>query len=64
MIDKARILAVSKCDLADEELMAGFKKELKANAKKLKKIPIDFFSSATGKGVPELLDVIWKAIDG
>jgi GTPase len=64
LLDKARILAVSKCDLADEELMAGFKKELKAKAKKLKKVPVVFFSSATQKGVPELLDTLWKAING
>jgi GTPase len=64
LLDKARILAVSKCDLADDELMEGFKKELKSKAKKLKKVPVVFFSSATGKGVPELLDVIWKAING
>jgi len=63
LIDKARILAISKCDLADDELLEGFKKELKANAKKLKKVPVVFFSSATGKGVPELLDVVWKAIN-
>ena len=63
LIDKARILAISKCDLADDELLEGFKKELKANAKKLKKVPVVFFSSATGKGVPELLDVLWKAIN-
>jgi GTP-binding protein len=63
LLDKSRILGISKCDLADDELMEGFKKELKANSRKLKKVPVVFFSSATHKGVPELLDMAWKAIN-
>ena len=63
LIDKARVLAVSKCDMADDELLDEMKKELKANSKKLKKLPVVFFSSASGKGIPELLDVVWKAIN-
>ncbi len=63
LIDKSRILGISKCDMADDELMDGLKKELKANSRKLKKVPVIFFSSATGKGISELLDVVWKAIN-
>jgi len=64
LLDKARILAVSKCDMADDELLGEFKKELKAKSRKLKKVPVVFFSSASGKGIPELLDMVWKTING
>src|ERR1700733_2374956 len=45
LLDKSRVLAISKCDMADDELMEGLKKELKSKAKKLKKVPVVFFSS-------------------
>ncbi len=64
LLDKSRILAVSKCDMADDELLGELKKELKAKSRKLKKVPVVFFSSASGKGIPELLDVLWKTING
>lgn len=64
LIDKARILAISKCDMADDELLGELKKEIKANSKKLKKVPVVFFSSITRKGIPELLDMLWKTING
>lgn len=64
LIDKARILAVSKCDMADEELLGELKKEIKSHSRKLKKVPVVFFSSINRKGLPELLDVLWKTING
>lgn len=64
LLDKSRILGISKCDLADDELITGMKKELKANSRKLKKVPVVFFSSATHKGIPQLLDALWKEING
>ncbi len=64
LLDKARILAVSKCDMADDELLGELKKELKTKSRKLKKVPVVFFSSATGKGIPQFLDVVWKTING
>lgn len=63
LLDKTRVLAISKCDMADDELLADLKKEVKAKAKKFKKLPIVFFSSASGKGKSELLDTVWKAIN-
>jgi GTP-binding protein len=63
LLDKSRILAVSKCDMADDELLGELKKEIKAKSRKLKKVPVVYFSSATGKGIPELLDVVWKTIN-
>lgn len=54
--DKRRVLAISKCDCADKELMA----EMKAD---LPDIPYVFISSVTGQGIPELKDLLWKILN-
>jgi len=56
LLDKNRVLAVTKCDLADEELIA----EMKTN---LPDIPCTFISALTGYGITELKDVLWKALN-
>ncbi|MCW5907794.1 MAG: GTPase ObgE [Chitinophagales bacterium] len=65
LLTKDRILAVSKCDLADAELQKMVEKDLK---KKLKaageKIPVVFFSSATNYHLDKLKDEIMKKLDG
>lgn len=54
LLDKKRILAISKCDLLDEELTEGIRKELPGD------LPSVFISSVTNKGITELKDLIWK----
>ena len=54
--DKHRVLAISKSDMLDEELMAEMAKELPDG------IPYVFLSSVTGQGVTELKDLLWDAI--
>ncbi len=54
LMDKKRILAITKCDLADDELIKAFKKTLPKN------IPSVFISSASQMGITELKDLIWK----
>ena len=54
--DKHRVLAISKSDMLDEELMAEMAKELPEG------IPHVFISSVTGQGVTELKDLLWEAI--
>jgi len=58
LLDKQRILAISKCDLLDMEL----KKEIR------KTIPPDlqmvYISAVTGEGIPHLKDVLWQTIHG
>lgn len=56
MLDKDRLLAVSKSDLLDEELMDEMKEELP-------EIDFTFISSITGLGVQELKDKIWKLLN-
>lgn len=57
LMDKARILAITKSDMADEELMKAMKKELPRG------IPHVFISSITGFGIQKLKDLIWKHIN-
>lgn len=53
LLDKKRILAISKCDMLDEELT----REIKAD---LPDIPTVFISSVAQQGLLELKDLIWK----
>ena len=57
MIDKHRVLAVTKCDLLDEELVAMLHDTLPDD------LPVVFISSVTGSGLEELKDVLWKELN-
>lgn len=64
LLDKKRIIAISKCDLLDDELL----KEIKKDAPKDKtndgeKIPVVFISSVAMKGIDELKDVLWRMLN-
>ena len=56
LLDKKRILAISKSDLLDEELMQEIKKDLPD-------VPHLFISSVTQKGMMELKDMLWEALN-
>lgn len=56
MADKRAILAISKCDLADEELISLAESELP------KGLPHCFISSVTGYGLTELKDLLWSEL--
>ena len=56
LMDKDRILAISKCDMLDEELMAEIEKSLPD-------LPHIFISSVAGKGLVELKDIIWHKLN-
>lgn len=57
LMQKPHLLAVTKADMLDEELTAEIKKDLPAG------IPAVFISSVAQKGLTELKDLIWAAID-
>ncbi len=57
LMQKPHLLAITKSDMLDDELMAEIKKDLPAN------IPSVFISSVAQKGLVELKDMIWQAID-
>jgi GTP-binding protein len=52
LLDKKRILAITKSDMLDDELIQEVKKDLP-------EIPYLFISSVTQKGIQELKDLIW-----
>jgi GTP-binding protein len=56
LLDKSRILAVSKCDLLDEELTQELAAEIELD------IPVVFISSVTGQGIEQLKDTIWNTL--
>ena len=60
LLTKARILAISKCDIADPEI--DLKKLTKQLAKELD-IPVITFSSANGMGITELKDMLWEELN-
>ena len=55
LLDKKRILAVSKSDLLDSELIEEIRNDLPD-------IPGVFISSFTGQGIPVLKNLIWKEL--
>ena len=54
LLDKKRLLAITKSDLLDDELKEAIKKEVPDE------IPSVFISSITNYGITELKDMIWK----
>lgn len=57
MLSKQRILAVTKCDLLDEELIEMLREELPSD------LPVVFISAVANKGLQELKDKIWDALN-
>lgn len=56
LLHKDRLLAITKSDMLDEELIADIRKDLP-------KIPVIFISSVAQKGLVELKDLIWKHLN-
>ena len=57
MLDKRRVLAVTKCDLLDDELVDMLQATIPTD------VPVVFISSVTGQGVDELKDVLWQELN-
>ena len=57
MLSKHRVLAVTKSDLLDEELMDMLREHLPED------LPVVFISSVTGYGLSDLKDVLWKELN-
>ena len=57
MLDKHRVLAITKSDLIDEELMALLRPTLPDD------VPCVFISAVTGQGLSELKDILWKELN-
>lgn len=57
MMDKHRVLAVTKCDLLDDELIEMLHETLPTD------LPVVFISAVTGKGLNELKDILWQELN-
>ncbi len=57
LLDKGRVLAISKSDMLDDELKAEISEVLP------KDIPHVYFSSVAQQGLTELKDLLWKKIN-
>ena len=57
MLQKHRVLAVTKCDLLDDELIEMLKETLPDD------LQVVFISAVTGQGLDELKDVLWKELN-
>lgn len=57
LLDKRRILGISKSDLIDDELKEMISEDLPTD------LPVIFFSAVTGKNLMELKDKIWHTIN-
>jgi len=57
LLHKQFVIAISKSDLLDQELMSAIEKELPQN------IPHAFISAVTGKGLTQLKDLLWHTLN-
>jgi GTP-binding protein len=57
LVDKPRVLAITKCDMLDEELMAEMRNEVPET------IETVFISAVASMGLTELKDLLWRTIN-
>jgi len=60
LLDKDRLIAVSKSDLIDEKEISKIKKNI---SEKVKNIPFEFISSVSNKGLVQIKDLMWKVLN-
>ncbi|MBQ5609374.1 MAG: GTPase ObgE [Rikenellaceae bacterium] len=56
LLDKQRLLAITKCDMLDEELMTEMRAHLPEG------LPTVMISSVTGLNIQQLKDMLWEAL--
>jgi GTP-binding protein len=56
LLDKKRVLAITKCDMLDDELLKEMKKEIPD-------LPHVFISAVTRLGIEKLKDILWKELN-
>ncbi|HCC71600.1 MAG TPA: GTPase ObgE [Bacteroidales bacterium] len=56
LLDKSRVLAITKADLLDDELKEELQKEIEYT-------PYIFISSVSGSGIDGLKDILWKKLN-
>ena len=62
LLTKARLLAISKCDVLTDEDLAKIQKQADKLTKKLG-LPVLLFSSISGMGINQLKDALWEELN-
>jgi len=60
LLDKQRIIAISKSDLIDDKAKLKIKKDISS---KINDIPFEFISSVSNIGLVEIKDLLWKVLN-
>jgi GTP-binding protein len=64
LLDKNRVLAITKSDMLDNELIEALSKELPADRLRDGSImPTVFISAVSGFNIPKLKDLLWEALN-
>jgi len=64
LVDKRRVIAITKCDMIDDELQEQLMNEIPID--KMNdgmKVPVLFISAVANKGIVELKDVLWDLMN-
>ena len=56
LLDKQRLLAITKCDMLDDELKKAIACDLPEN------VPVIFISSVSGYNIQKLKDLLWNML--
>jgi GTP-binding protein len=57
LLDKERVVAITKADMLDEELQQQMLEELPAD------FSVHFISSITGQGIEQLKNILWNVLN-
>ena len=60
LLDKQRLIAISKSDLLDEKQTSKIKKNI---SNKIKDVPFEFISSVSNIGLIQFKDLMWKVLN-
>ena len=60
LLDKQRLIAISKSDLLDEKQTIKIKKNI---SNKIKDVPFEFISSVSNIGLIQIKDLMWKVLN-
>lgn len=64
LLDKRRVIAITKCDMIDGELKEALQKEVpKDKQSDGSEVQVLFISSVAGQGISELKDVLWQQMN-
>ena len=64
LLDKRRVIAITKCDMLDDVLIKEMKKEVPNDKNPGNtKVPVVFISSVSGFNIQKLKDVLWKELN-